>query len=238
MSILSYTPSVLATVPSSAQGSAATPTPSQHPPHDNGNIVITELTPPYPQTLGVISTSARTSFTRVDNAADDIEAQVTQPSGMVSQDRDHRSTSEASLSENASPQSSLSLQEPPRQISPSARTIEPDVSVPLASMTTPVDESTSHKASLQRQDVPQTPQAFVTFLLVSGKRRTMSFEPETTIGRVKELIWNAWPSGMCSLHFLGFHSSALSQSGKKTARLHPHTCALYIWVRCCRTMRV
>ncbi|KAF4563931.1 hypothetical protein EYR36_003176 [Pleurotus pulmonarius] len=43
--------------------------------------------------------------------------------------------------------------------------------------------------------VPQTPQTYLTFLLVSGRRRTMSFDPETTIGRVKELVWNAWPSG-------------------------------------------
>lgn len=38
-------------------------------------------------------------------------------------------------------------------------------------------------------------QTALTFLLVSGRRRTMNFDPETTIGRVKELVWNAWPSG-------------------------------------------
>ncbi|KAF8067986.1 ubiquitin-related domain-containing protein [Lyophyllum atratum] len=42
--------------------------------------------------------------------------------------------------------------------------------------------------------VPQSPQVFITFLVISGRRRTMSFEPETTLGRVKELVWNAWPS--------------------------------------------
>jgi hypothetical protein len=42
---------------------------------------------------------------------------------------------------------------------------------------------------------PQMPQTSLTFLLVSGRRRTMSFEPDTTVGRVKELVWNAWPSG-------------------------------------------
>ncbi|KAK2459479.1 hypothetical protein APHAL10511_008513 [Amanita phalloides] len=41
--------------------------------------------------------------------------------------------------------------------------------------------------------VPQTPQTYITFLLVTGRRRTMSFEPETTVGRVKELVWNTWP---------------------------------------------
>lgn len=50
--------------------------------------------------------------------------------------------------------------------------------------------------SIQAQPpVPQTPQSSLTFLLVSGRRRTMSFEPETPIGRVKELVWNTWPSG-------------------------------------------
>lgn len=43
--------------------------------------------------------------------------------------------------------------------------------------------------------VPQTPQTHITFLVISGRRRTMSFEPDTTVGRVKELVWNAWPTG-------------------------------------------
>ncbi|KAI0088451.1 ubiquitin-related domain-containing protein [Irpex rosettiformis] len=42
--------------------------------------------------------------------------------------------------------------------------------------------------------VPQTPQVGLTFLLVTGRRRNMTFEPETTVGRVKELTWNAWPN--------------------------------------------
>ncbi|KAI3615687.1 ubiquitin-like protein 3-like [Moniliophthora roreri] len=42
--------------------------------------------------------------------------------------------------------------------------------------------------------IPQTPQVSLCFLLISGKRRVMSFDPETTVGRVKELVWNAWPS--------------------------------------------
>jgi len=42
--------------------------------------------------------------------------------------------------------------------------------------------------------IPQTPQVSLTFLLVSGQRKTQTFEPETTVGRVKELVWNAWPA--------------------------------------------
>ncbi|KAH0835028.1 hypothetical protein J3R83DRAFT_10765 [Lanmaoa asiatica] len=47
---------------------------------------------------------------------------------------------------------------------------------------------------LVTEPIPQTPQVSLTFLLVSGLRKTQSFEPETTIGRVKELVWNAWPA--------------------------------------------
>jgi hypothetical protein len=72
--------------------------------------------------------------------------------------------------------------------------------------------------------VPQTPQVSLTFLLLSGRRRTMSFDPAITIGRVKELVWNAWPAGQGSKLFSprshcynGFHP----QIGKmKVHRLH------------------
>lgn len=46
-----------------------------------------------------------------------------------------------------------------------------------------------------REATPPEPQMSLTFLLVTGSRKTMSFNPETTVGRVKELVWNAWPSG-------------------------------------------
>lgn len=240
MSILPHTPSispkVAATVLPSTQGSATTP--PQRPSHGDGNVLVPEPTPQYTQTLGIPSPSARTSFTRVDNVTDNIETQPTQPSCVMSQDRDHRSVSEASYPENGNglEQSPLSLQGLPQQIASTAAITEPGASFPI--MTTRVDESASQKAFVQEQeDVPQTPQAFLTFLLVSGKKRTMSFEQDTTIGRVKELIWNAWPSGMCSFHFPEFYSPTLSQSGKKTAHQRLHSCALYIWARCYRTMK-
>ncbi|KAJ4482614.1 hypothetical protein J3R30DRAFT_2196703 [Lentinula aciculospora] len=50
-------------------------------------------------------------------------------------------------------------------------------------------------AEEQIQAIPQTPIVSVCFLMISGKRRVMTFEPETTVGRVKELVWNTWPSG-------------------------------------------
>ncbi|KAF8526573.1 ubiquitin-related domain-containing protein [Hysterangium stoloniferum] len=38
------------------------------------------------------------------------------------------------------------------------------------------------------------PETSLTFLLISGRRRTMSFPSSTTVGRVKELVWNSWPT--------------------------------------------
>jgi len=38
------------------------------------------------------------------------------------------------------------------------------------------------------------PQIPLTFLLVTGNRWTLSFDPEETIGRVKEIAWNRWPA--------------------------------------------
>lgn len=58
-----------------------------------------------------------------------------------------------------------------------------------------VEQQAEDECAEQVPEVPQTPQVSLTFLLVSGRRRTMSFEPETTVGRAKELIWNAWPNG-------------------------------------------
>jgi hypothetical protein len=49
--------------------------------------------------------------------------------------------------------------------------------------------------------VPQVPQTLVQFLLVSGRRRSMAFDPETTVGRVKELVWNTWPCGTPTTSF-------------------------------------
>lgn len=61
----------------------------------------------------------------------------------------------------------------------------------------PIASQTSEKPTVDSQEVPQTPQTHLTFLVISGRRRTMAFEPDTTVGRVKELVWNAWPAGEC-----------------------------------------
>ncbi|KAF8579661.1 hypothetical protein K439DRAFT_1394495 [Ramaria rubella] len=47
----------------------------------------------------------------------------------------------------------------------------------------------------QSLSLPTTmPETSLTFLMISGRRRTMSFASSTTIGRVKELVWNSWPA--------------------------------------------
>ncbi|KII84586.1 hypothetical protein PLICRDRAFT_57560 [Plicaturopsis crispa FD-325 SS-3] len=57
-----------------------------------------------------------------------------------------------------------------------------------------LQEEQAEKEPEEQEPVPQIPQTCITFLCITGRRRTMSFEPETTVGRVKELLWNAWPS--------------------------------------------
>lgn len=69
--------------------------------------------------------------------------------------------------------------------------LQPDLTVQPGGETKDVmglQEGTAGEAQ-----VPQTPQVFITFLVISGRRKTMSFEPETTLGRLKELVWNSWP---------------------------------------------
>jgi len=48
---------------------------------------------------------------------------------------------------------------------------------------------------LQNSSLPTLmPETSLTFLLISGRRRTMTFPSSATVGRVKELVWNSWPS--------------------------------------------
>lgn len=41
----------------------------------------------------------------------------------------------------------------------------------------------------------RTEQVHVKALIISGQSHVFSFGPETTVGRVKELIWSSWPKG-------------------------------------------
>jgi hypothetical protein len=59
-------------------------------------------------------------------------------------------------------------------------------------------DSSGSPSRAEEEAQPETlssPMATLTFLLMSTRRKTMSFPPETAIGRVKELVWNAWPTG-------------------------------------------
>ena len=104
-----------------------------------------------------------------------------------------------------------------------------------------VEQQPDDERAEQEPEVPQTPQVSLTFLLVTGKRRTMSFEPETTVGRAKELVWNAWPNGALLLDVCCFcltisptprcypaHAATISQNGKTSDHLHHHICEFYI----------
>ncbi|WWC86747.1 uncharacterized protein L201_001625 [Kwoniella dendrophila CBS 6074] len=42
--------------------------------------------------------------------------------------------------------------------------------------------------------IPPSPKVHVKVLIISGQSKVLSFEPELTVGRMKELIWSSWPS--------------------------------------------
>ena len=92
-----------------------------------------------------------------------------------------------------SPQSSLNMTE-----STSTPVLPP---LPLEITTQLIDgvnvSAAQSSPSLSNQPLsPSTTMAEIslTFLLISGRRRTMSFASSTTIGRIKELVWNSWPA--------------------------------------------
>ncbi|KAF7331668.1 Ubiquitin-like domain-containing protein [Mycena kentingensis (nom. inval.)] len=68
-----------------------------------------------------------------------------------------------------------------------------DEEAPTPAPDTPAEPVEAVESAADAVPTP-VPQITLTFLLVSGRRRTQSFDPETTVGRVKELVWNAWPS--------------------------------------------
>lgn len=121
--------------------------------------------------------SARTSFTRIDDEEAGSQGQAAHPTSHEPMTTTAPSTEGAALNTEEA-------------IDPSKHELEhmqPDVTAPSQTSEAPV---------------PHTPQTYITFLLISGKRKTMSFEPETAVGRVKELVWNAWPAGTKPLLYL------------------------------------
>lgn len=124
------------------------------------------------------------------------------------------------------------------------------VQLPLSTL------STQSQAVFESETVPQTPQTYLTFLLISGRRRTMSFGPESSIGRVKELTWNSWPTGqyLCLSHasiaYLTVINLLISllfvwpifvlacQNGKMNVRLLPPIYGFCILAECCKMMKL
>lgn len=75
--------------------------------------------------------------------------------------------------------------------------VVPSAPAPISSQSSHVAEETKanpRPPSPIVDAIPQTPQTYITFLTISGNRRTMNFDPSVTIGRVKDLVWNAWPA--------------------------------------------
>jgi hypothetical protein len=151
-----------------------------------------------PPTPDVISPSTRTSMTRVDHDEDSGPRQSishepatipTAPSTPAQQ----AAVNNNNISSSSLPFSSVVQNQPPLSMSTS----------PLAEIST----SEQHHVGAATVSVPKTPQTYVTFLHISGRRRTMAFDPETTIGRLKELVWNSWPAGTVVLFFWGGRGS-------------------------------
>lgn len=87
----------------------------------------------------------------------------------------------------------------------------------------PSEDGGSSRHSSQSGSSPELPsQISLTFLLVNGKRKVMIFDSRTTVGRVKELVWNTWPNGKfyvsSCLAFLDVFRSILWASGDGVSR--------------------
>jgi len=84
------------------------------------------------------------------------------------------------------------------QVSPLLATVPSDANVllfqPSVEADAPVTRSENPVPAAPDTPSPNSsdPQITLTFLLVSGQRRTLSFPEETTVARVKEILWNTW----------------------------------------------
>lgn len=115
---------------------------------------------------------------------------------------DSAQTSLTHLGEHDDEYSSFSQGDVPPTVSELCNETPPPANVTLSDTEEP--RPTQRQQPAIEPVVPQSPQTHLSFLLVSGRRKNMSFDPEYTIGRVKELVWNAWPSGKCIIEVL-FH---------------------------------
>lgn len=147
---------------------------AQHRPDDRpssaGGLPIDSKFSPY------MSASARTSYTRVD--IDSLPSPVYPPLPPLP--------------------TAFAMQDTPIFVAPPSDgpTTSPDATATTTATPSPTPHASTDTAQppITEPTIPQTPLVSLTFLLVSGLRKTQSFEPETTVGRVKELVWNAWPA--------------------------------------------
>ncbi|WOO85820.1 Ubiquitin-like protein 3 [Vanrija pseudolonga] len=65
---------------------------------------------------------------------------------------------------------------------------------PEPTTTTPPPAAAPQPSTPPREPEPPHPMVHLRVLIISGQFHTFSFEPETTVGRMKELIWSMWPS--------------------------------------------
>jgi hypothetical protein len=114
------------------------------------------------------------------------------------------SVTQVDFGDDGQPTSLLTSVLTPLDITSTTSNVTPQAPEPISTLSQDQQQSvqkpptSSTQPQVMSETVPQTPQTYLTFLLISGRRRTMSFEPESPISRVKELAWNAWPTGQYS----------------------------------------
>lgn len=92
--------------------------------------------------------------------------------------------------------SSVTIAAPPT--SPPSQTQIPASQSQPAQDITPTDANSNTQNSSKTSPAPTPtvhadPQITLSFLHISGRRRTLSFPADTTVARVKEVVWNTWP---------------------------------------------
>ncbi|KAI0293951.1 hypothetical protein BC826DRAFT_1013428 [Russula brevipes] len=138
---------------------------NDYPTPPHRNASLPTFTRSLPVEIAVLPASTRTSFTRVDNN--------TRP-GSVAGDDDARDETAPGCSDDGNGDGGGGGG------GGTARALPP------------ADEQPEGADAVVT--VPQVPQTLLQFLLVTGRRRAMAFDPETTVRRVKELAWSTWPN--------------------------------------------
>ena len=98
-------------------------------------------------------------------------------------------------------------------LTPSARTSRTRVDLlttsppgEITTTTRPARDEDGNGAPVQepaREEARAEPTVSLSLLVLSGDRKTFTFSPDTTIRRVKEVIWTTWDAGMSSICHLG-----------------------------------